>query len=639
MRLLLALALLLLAAPLQAATYWVSPTGGTDSTVYSGADTSGANARALSLANSTVRPGDVVRFKSGAYTAPISPTNSGSSSSRIRYYGFPQDPGAVRVTNVQFGRASDPSYGDYCTARWVTTTSAFTGNSGLFNYGVFPRGDSIVACRSAVGNVVTVAGNYHVYDSLTVAGTNNSAGAWIRVSGGYDCKPLSTCSPCNPVTNFYRSAGNQIKNSTFTLTRSAGVGSFQCVKFEAADSTVFFNNTVTVTLGSTDSYFFGLELYNCDYSWVQGNTWTFTMSGTPAGARGFWSLRDWSTHNRFLSNTLTATGSGAMSFMLTNSGSCSGSVTDNYFGYNTLKVATPQTDAGMLWFQNGLRADTLEFNKIATSSTRPLLTLTTNTDNFGGVIRHNTFFTAGPVAVDLTGGTGSRTSPTLLASNIFYCQSPNSVSFQNVRALYPTQLDSAGVFFSLGAATAANAIYYGGVLGAPGSGGTFGGAEAMWCSPRLVDSTYAAFDGRATSTGCAVSGTWHDGYAGAAVYDPDATPPAVSITFPADTSYTWSGSETMPMTWTASDAVGVTSIVVQYGSTSDPAVAPTSWNTLTTLGGGVTSYNWIMASVATRYGFVRVLGYDAAGNVGSDSQVYKFNPPPDSGREGEEEVP
>lgn len=126
-----------------------------------------------------------------------------------------------------------------------------------------------------------------------------------------------------------------------------------------------------------------------------------------------------------------------------------------------------------------------------------------------------------------------------------------------------------------------------------------------------------------TLAGCAVGSEWPGGFAGIGVSDADVTAPAVSLTFPADTSYTWTGGETMPLTWTASDAVGISAIVIQYGSTPVPNTEPTSWSTVTTLAGNATSYNWVMAGVSQSYGFVRVRAVDAAGNIGSDSQVYK----------------
>ena len=137
--------LLPLAGASRAATYWVSPTG---SSGASGADSS-ANAKTLAWFNANAVAGDVCRFKSGTYSSPIQPAGKGTSGNRIRYYGFPQDPGAVRVTNIKFGGGSN-NQGSYCTAKWFTTTSGFSAVDGIESPTFYPVGDSIVNVRVAV---------------------------------------------------------------------------------------------------------------------------------------------------------------------------------------------------------------------------------------------------------------------------------------------------------------------------------------------------------------------------------------------------------------------------------------------------------------------------------------------------------
>lgn len=643
MRLALALfAACLLAAPAQAATYWVAPDSasalGAGSPYMNGSDsalTAFPNGpKTLAWFNENAQPGDVCRFKSGSYgQVAIDPRNRNTTSAlRIRYYGFPQDPGAVRVANVQIGESAG-RWGSYITVKWVTTTSGFAGVEGWASGGVVPTGDSLVNCRSAVANSVSLQGHGCVLDSLTLSGTNTTSGVWFSVNGAYGCNdPATTATELcanRPILEVYETVrANRITNSTFTVSRPSGTNDWKLFRWTAADSTLFFNNTVNCTLSTTTGGFMGLELYMSKYSQIQGNTWNFVMNATPAGTHAFWSLRDSSRNNRFVSNTVTATGSGACSFMPTNAGSFPAGNGRNYYGYNTLKVATPQASAGVLWFQDGMQTDTLEANTVATSSTEALLN-NAGSRSDGAVVRHNTFLTAGATAVRMLGTFATASVPPRLVANVYYCQSANSASVNNVMVHSGVALDSAGVYFSLGSPQAVHAVRYGNQVGAPGSGNGLGGTQSVWGSPRLADSTYAALDGRVLKTGYAVGSLWNDGYAGIGISDADVTAPAVAITYPADTSYTWTANETMPLAWTASDAVGVTSIVVQYGSTDDPSTEPTSWSTVTTLAGGTTSYNWTMASVATRYGYVRVRALDAAGNVGGGAQVYKFNRSPD----------
>lgn len=629
-------ALLLLASTASARTYWVSPT--TDATApgndaYDGTDTTSTGPvhgpTTLTWFNANAEPGDLCRFKSGSYGAEeINPTNRNTtSSSRIRYYGFPQDPQGVRVANVQIGETAG-RWGSYITVRWVKTTSAFTGVQGNLLGDVRPTGDSLVACWSSVANSVEFHGDNLVADSLVLSGTyaENLPGSQPTAISFGGSHRQTYC-----VVDWRREATNlRLTNSTITYVKDGVDGGFQMVHGGAQDSTVISGNTFNLTLTASPGYVFGVGLYSCRYSDISNNTWNITTSGaTLGGSQGFWMLRDYSTGNRFRGNTVRVTGTSEYSGMPSNGGSCSGSTGGNYFGFNTIYVEKVKSDRGLLYFQNGTQQDTVEFNSVATGSYRPLITLYPGTANTGTVIRHNSFLTGGPTAVDMRGGTLSPLVSTRLASNVYYALQAPTQYRPTVAVPNMVQLDSAGVFFALGAASPGYAIRYGvtadtldGVSGSPGSGTWFGGVRSAWCSPEYADSSYGTFDGRVSGSGCAAGSLWRDGYAGIGKFGGDVEDPVVVITAPVDTTYRWSTYETMALAWSRTDNVGVSSQSIEWGY----GFSPSAWNVIASgFAGSASTYNWVLPAFNQTYVTVRVTAYDAAGGTGRDTQVFVFN--------------
>jgi len=198
----------------------------------------------------------------------------------------------------------------------------------------------------------------------------------------------------------------------------------------------------------------------------------------------------------------------------------------NYYGNNYIDDQSPQGGTGVFWYYDGLRSDTLEYNTIITSSTRPLLNVVSGGSINGLVSRHNTYVTGGPIAIDLA--LGNTVNSPRFSSDIFYCRAANGSGAENLRLPSGVRLDSAGVIFSpLG--TAARAISYAGTDGAPGSGGNYGlPLLTTWGSPRFVDSTATSFNGHLGTLSAAVSTSLLDGFAGAyaAGTGLDITPPS-----------------------------------------------------------------------------------------------------------------
>jgi beta-lactamase superfamily II metal-dependent hydrolase len=101
---------------------------------------------------------------------------------------------------------------------------------------------------------------------------------------------------------------------------------------------------------------------------------------------------------------------------------------------------------------------------------------------------------------------------------------------------------------------------------------------------------------------------------------PDATAPVVDLTSP-DGGETWKAGSSHAITWTATDAVGVTGVTLAYstdGGASFPDVIATG---LANSG----SYAWTVPAASTAAAKVRVIAQDAAGNAGRDSSSAVFS--------------
>ena len=483
----LALALLLLASPVSAATYWVSPTGTSGA---SGADST-TNAKSLAWAVSSAPDGSVIRFKSGTYSTGITNPNGGTLSDRVYYYGFQNDPTAVTVNGITMGSS------DYITVKWLMTN----GGLNMGSDGGNALADSVVKVR--VTNAIT--GISFMGDQMTMDSVYVVSGS---CADGFQSKFIMAYA-----TGTDRTSNNRITNSTFNVTCNvSSSGGVFVYGMQQGQYHVIANNTWNITFIGADAYFFPLGLYKSYYNLFQGNIWNITYNSTHGGTNGVLMMRDTSSFNRFFRNTWNLTGSAqANGANWTNSGAVPGSTASNYFGFNVWKSSgTP------FGFQNGMRGDTLESNLFASSSG------TVFTDNGsagqtlnGAIIRHNTFYGATAPLVSMGNMTPSGTNR--FVSNIVYSTAANgSTALVRVPASSGI-LDSAGVAFARGG-TASNYYSYGGVTGTPGSGGNYGiSGKAVPKTPRFVDSTFATLDIGISALGFArspLSASLQDGFAG-----------------------------------------------------------------------------------------------------------------------------
>ncbi len=511
---------LLLGQPVSAATFWVSPTG---STTNSGTDS--LNAKTLAWFNANAVAGDICRFKSGTYASPIQPAANGTANARIRYYGFAKDPGAVRVTNIRFGWNGSNSRGDYSTARWFTVTGQMTGFDEVA--GLCATGDSIASVRIPNAGVgINMRAKNSVLDSVMVLG------GLITSTGQSHFVDMFNAN------NVY-SAGNRITNCTFnvTINTTASQGDVHVLGMFRTHSNVFFNNTFNITVNNCYGYFFPVELYRSYSNSFQRNTFNIAMNATPGGTHAIWGYRDSSSYNRFVDNTVTTTGPGLISLGLSQAGSFVSTSNHTYLGGNVFKLNSVPGTGGIYW-QNGVRSDTLEFNTVAVNG-GPALFIEPGGNFTGTIVRHNTFYSNSPTVFTLNGATnvtGSR-----LVSNVFYSTGTNSGT--NATVIVPSGIgvDSLGLVFSRGG-SAANGLRYNGVNGTPGSGGNYGqSGKAKWNTPMFTDSNYATLNTTLRPGSPAQNASFQDGFAGSlGVLTADGVRPATvgNLTAPTSTGTT-----------------------------------------------------------------------------------------------------
>ena len=99
----------------------------------------------------------------------------------------------------------------------------------------------------------------------------------------------------------------------------------------------------------------------------------------------------------------------------------------------------------------------------------------------------------------------------------------------------------------------------------------------------------------------------------------DYTAPVVNVTSP-DGGETWKAGSTHAITWTATDAVGVTGVDLAWSADGGATFPNALANGIANSG----SWSWTVPNVPTSTARVRVLARDAAGNVGRDSSAANF---------------
>lgn len=517
------LALMLLASPAWGATYWVAPgptMGGPGRDTNSGADST-TNAKTLGWVNANAAAGSIIRFKSGQYETGISPIKNGTSGSRIRFYGFPQDPTAVQVAGIDMGTNayySPPHYNEsssYTTVRWFTSTRQSTGlsESGC----VCGTDDSLVACNfPAQNSTFYISSARSVVDSITMTGVFTGPGQQhaVYISGERDHGNGACGEWC------LGSIGNSLKHSTFNLTVNSP-SDFHGLFVAAALNNTVSDCTFNIVCNQAGGYFFPIESYEGYGTQLLRNTFNVTMNTTPGGTHSLFALRDSTSNNLFQDNMFNVTGTGQLSLgILTNAGTFNQSEHDNTFNGNTFIIPNPGGIA-VNW-KDGMMQDIFEFNTVITTSTWPALGaigFSSNYPNTGSIIRHNTLYTNGPTVVDFSSGSSAGYTPNVLncgnisfnagnvlSSNIYYAGSASSAGNETVKLATGGSwtIDSTGVFYSAGGLASR-------ALAISGTATPLSGA-AVFADPQFVS---APSNLHLLASSPAINASYWDGYAGA----------------------------------------------------------------------------------------------------------------------------
>ncbi|HTR97848.1 MAG TPA: fibronectin type III domain-containing protein, partial [Candidatus Acidoferrales bacterium] len=424
------------------------------------------------------------------------------------------------------------------------------------------------------------------------------------------------------------SLNNQLSNCVMNIVvnTTSGQGDVHGMMVATAAYNVIRNNVINITVTACQGYFFPLELYEGYNNTFLQNTWNVAMNSAPLGSRGMWSARDSSTYNRYIGNSVTITGPNQLSFMLSNPGSFAATVGHNMYANNVIRDDAPQDGLGVLYWYDGGRYDTLQYNVVTTSSGNPAVYMPNNAEATGIISRHNTYRVAGSTAADF-GSASPVGAGTRFTSDIFYCGSSNS-SRENLLVASGIGVDSAGVFFSLGSSSASRAISYGGSDGKPGSGAPYGFAgEAAWGSPQFADSSYANFNPALTATTLAAGAGFPDGFAGAIPFvgGSDVTPPGVV----SNLALSQPGPTSLLVSWTAPGNDGSVGTASAYdlrwsrspiNATNFALATPVSPQPVPVVGGSPQSYVALNLASSTTYYFA-IRAVDASGNWSAISNV------------------
>lgn len=542
----LALALLLMASQADAATKYVSVSGGF---TYANANAVGTPTT-LALANAGCAAGDSIILAAGAYSTPIQPNANGTSGSRIVYAGDPALPNSVVVAGIYFGgtdsggSVGNVNWGDFVSVRWVSSTGPLSLQVRQQPSAYTSVKNAVVTKVAAVGTL-TLLSNFSILDSLTITG-----------SGTIDMNSqnLGGCLP----------SYNTLKNSNITLSNAA-TSSLNFWWVRDCYYNLFQNNTISFasTVSGAGYNIFG-ELYESQYNRFLSNTFNITNNATNSGTQMICGLRDYASYNQFIGNTWNVNGSKPTVMMPANGGSVNSSVRGNRWDSNIIKLATPIAGYAAFYYENGGRGDTLQFNIIASGNTARAMA--TNKDGFtvpfdSMIVRHNTFYSGGGTVVDLASASAAIRSR--YVSNIAYGTTANGTGTA-ASVIVPSGMgmDSLGVILNRGGINT-SAIRYNGVNGPPGSGilGYGASLKAKWATPRFTDSTYASLNTTLLSASPAQDPNLHDGFAGAigsATADASRPAPVSPLSVSA------SSTSSITLTWTAVGNDSLTGTATAY---------------------------------------------------------------------------
>lgn len=634
------LAALLIAAPAFATTHtwYVSPSG----SLSNGGTNGTTDAYTVAGFNANAVAGDTCLIMPGTYATKIEPRHTGSPAKYIVYIGNVSDPyaavfpainvdstlGATRCISIKgVGVSGDVSF---------KTDSSYTAGYDTLSYSIV-RGALAINGRDNVNINHCTIGTGDATDKLSVV--NNMPTGIAR---------WDSLNPLVAQRNYnrYRSTFVDslcIADNTFNLA-TTGNGSVAAQWRGVQKSQILRNRFTLSAISTTDTHL--NTWYDCSYNTVNDNWFSGNVVSSTMPATYLLNMRDNDIRNSWARDTLVQASASTKPLKVgfntagTNRdyGELADSVRTFDFGDSNNTFTSLFVRVGdVIECQSKADNNVYQFNTLVTGSGLWLSNYVASSapDSNASdsvVFRHNTVFSSDPIGRVILPD-GSKLNHSIFTHNIIVAASPHSATstrghFGFNKGSSFTKCDSNLVWCQTGADSmwAVNLDFLSGNAACKvGANSTWGTSPysydrlSKWGDPQFLDSTYVAFDPTPNPAGIAYSSDWADGYVGARALPSDVTAPVVTITGPTGTRY-WASGESMPLTWTASDAVGVVSFSVQWAS----GPSPIRWGNVTSgLAGTATGLDWTLPSFVRSYATVRVLAYDAAGNVGTASMTFR----------------
>jgi hypothetical protein len=580
-----------------------------DSTTYSGADSTDANARSLAWFNARAKPGDVCLMKSApqgnAYPSLIQPVNSGSAGNLISYVGDLAQPYSRVVSGVAF----DSSLGVASGWQYISVK------------GVGMPGDA----------KITVANNTACHDSIlncTIDGSwsnHGGSGAVLRYCrvGTGDATDKFDEAHGNTANYFQWVTGTKVLDNTFNLACGAKDHDGNAMTHMWSKSGAMLRNRTTYRkLNSA----FGDAHLNTWYSCSDFDVTDCRFEGSASGLSGpngdaeyyILNLRDNQVANRWVRDTLVELNEPnavrPLKFAWMTAGDTdpaheAGSH-NNLFDSNVVKIR------GFMEYQDISRGDIHRFNTYITGEQVNLAgcqTGCTTQANDSLTFTHNTVVSLGGVVISDNKVTNSR-----VTQNIFYAAAARNGGHVGYFGSDPAgtlgPADS-NLVWCQDPRDSTHALSAGAISGGWSvplrSAYLLNDQHSYWADPVFADtSSLYTFNAAPKATGMAYSSNlWPDGFVGALNLTPDVTPPVVNVSAPAPASM-WNAGDYMTITWTSTDAGGLYYANVQYNRVTEPGV----WRSIKMFVQPSSTYVWRLPNLAVHDVTIRVTVFDLAGN-------------------------
>ena len=498
-------AALVLGAPAQATTYYVSPTGNDTSAGTS----SGTAWRTIAKANQTLGAGDNVLIQPGTYSDGIVPAASGTSGSRITYTGAIVGRALISVASIDITGRS------YVTVKGVTSQGALNVSGGGSGNAAQYDSVSYVTVLAGAG----ILGAYHCvfdHDSIGTGATSDKLSMGTTLSNSRT--QYTTMVDC------YFHLASVTGSAVMTYGGVLNCNFIRC-KFD-----------LLLPAGNADSH------PNMNYR-VRNNTWTdckYTFKNLGTQESYGLNLRDSCEFNSFVRDTFIVdpTSTNTIKTEFATAGAYPGhcrynSWTNCYFKVNGL-CGTSNNTQGYSFFGNVFVTVGCFSPQYADSAS----------------FRHNTFLAT-------------------IRSNIFYATGANSWGTVQIPDVASVTSDSNLIYATVQPQSMAFWVRGTGAGCGPGTGCSWcdvyhKDCHSRWGDPQFTSVSWSSPNATPRTGSIALSsGLWPDGYAGAIASGTsvgDLTPPAAV----SDLALALVSDHTIVLRWTATGDDGTTGQASAY---------------------------------------------------------------------------